>query len=201
MDLKEINMKKLQFRVIRVLIFCLLAANWLALLPGSTTVFAMGGRPGGLPNSQIVDPPTFKQDSGNGCQKSPSDFDTTPRTDPKFMNGKAHYRVLTINQGGGKCDHLSWDIHKTVPKAAMTSCLFFMHLSDIDSNAGINLKFLDKGGHQIVEQSQGAPGPFRAKVKGVHTVQADFGVGVDPGTKVDIGILFVDCDSNDSGVK
>ena len=83
----------------------------------------------------------------------------------------------------------------------MNSCLFFMHLRDKDSSAGINLQFLDKGGHQIVpEQHQEAPGPFRAKVKGVNTVQADFGVGVDPKEKVDIGILFVDCNSNNSGV-
>ena len=195
-------MKKLQSRVIRVLIFCtLLAANWLALLPGSTTVFAMGGRPGGLPNSQIVDPPTFKLDTAKGCVGGDGDFNSTPLTDPTFMNGKAHYRVLTINQGGGKCDHLSWDIHKTEPKAAMTSCLFFMHLATFNSSPGITLQFLDNGGHQIVpEKHQAAPGPLRQKAQGVHTVQANF-IGLDSGTKVDIGILFVDCDSNDSGVK
>ena len=91
-------MKKLRTYVIPVSALCIaLAANWLFLILGSTlSVFAMGGRPGGLPNSQIVDPPTFKQD-GTGCQGAPSDFDTKPLTDPNFMSGKAHYRVLTIN--------------------------------------------------------------------------------------------------------
>ena len=190
--------KKLRTYLIPVPVLCTaLAANCLLLTLGSAlNVFAMG-TPGGLPHSQIVDPPKFKQDSTNGCQGSPSDFDTKPRTDPNFMSSKAHYRVLTINKGGGRCDHLSWDIHKTVPKAAITLCVFFMHLRGTDSPTGINLKFLNNRNNPIVpEKNQGAPGPFRATVQGVHVVQADF-VGVDPGTKVDIGILFVDCTSTD----
>ncbi len=194
-------MKKSRTRVIRVLIFCtLLAANWLVLLPGSTTVFAKpAGRPDGLPHSQVIDPPIFTQDQDpeNGCNVLSKDFDTTAQTDPSFMNGKAHYHVLTINDGGSKCDHLSWNIHKTVPQAAMNTCRFFMQFAGIDSPNGLRFKLRDKWNNLIKEsEDPSVPGNGVIDVKGVHVVEADLN-GIEAGTTIDVGTLFVDCDSND----
>ena len=194
-------MKKLWSRVIRVLIFCtLLAANWLALLPGSTTVFAKPAdrRPGGLAHSQVIDPPIFKQDTGNGCDNSSKDFDPTSRTDPGFHNGMAHYHVLTINDDGPQCDHLSWDVHATVPQAAMNTCRFFMQLAGIDSNTGLGFKFLDNNNNVITTLQDLAAPPVDefTDVKGVHVVQADLS-RYDAETQIDVGTLFVDCNSAD----
>src|SRR5260370_5684287 len=169
-------MKKLRTRVIRVLIFCtLLAANWLVLLPGSTTVFAKPAdrRPAGLPHSQIIDPPTFRQDPGNECDNSSKNFDPTPRTDPGFHNGMAHYHVLTINSHGSQCDHLKWDIHKTVSRAAMNTCRFFMQFAGKSSKTGFGFKFRDNRSNVITTSGPPVlPGNEVADVKGVHIVQA-----------------------------
>ena len=174
-----------------------------SVLPGSTTVFTkLAGRPAGLlPNSQIVDPPTFLQDTTDGCNGSSTDFDMTPKTDPNPYSGKAQYRVLTINIGGTKCDHLSWDIYQTVPQAAMNTCRFFMHFAGIDYNTGLSFRFLDNHNNVITTLPDLVAPPIDedTDVKGVRVVQADLSKA-SPETPIDVGILFVNCNSTDLGV-
>jgi hypothetical protein len=109
----------------------------------------------------------------------------------------AHYHVLTINSDGSQCDHLKWDITKTVPQAAMNICRFFIQFAGIDSKTGFGFKFRDNRKNAITTSgSPPVPGNEVADVKGVHVVQADLS-GIGPKTKIDVGTLFVDCNSDD----
>jgi hypothetical protein len=198
---KEVKVKKLRTHIIAVPIFCsVLAAGWLVLFPGLVLdAFAMTGGPPGLRNSKVV-LPTFNKDTTAPCVNS-DDFPTQDQlSPPTFENGRAHYRTLTVNNGGSQCDHLKWKIHDTVPEAATTPCLFLLHLPGVTSQTGIKLDFLDFKGNLIKSQSQGkAPSDFRFLAQGVHVVRANLSQNA-PGTRIDVGgVLFVDC-SNDPGV-
>jgi hypothetical protein len=195
-------MKKLLIRTIPVLIFCTaLAANWLALIPGSTlNAFAM---PPGFGNSKMV-LPDFRQDHNPGFCANSDDFPTAVKVTPKGgEKGGVHYRILTINNGnnGQRCDHLQWDIHSAVPQAAMKPCKFLLHLPGVDSKAGIGIKFTDFEGTVINNKTytQQSPNDLLVKgLRGAHIVRADFS-GDAKGTPIDIGtVLFVDCDPADT---
>src|SRR5258708_1143855 len=198
---KEIKVKKLRTHVIPVPFFCsVLVASWLVLFPGLVIdAFAMTGRPPGLRKSKVV-LPTFNRDKKDPCVNS-DDFPTQDQlSPPTFEAGRAHYRTLTINDGGPQCDHLKWKIHDTVPEAATTPCLFLLHLPGVTSSTGIKLDFLDFKGNLIKSHSQGkVPSDFRFLVQGVHMVRADLSQD-SPRTQIEVGgVLFIDC-SNDPGV-
>jgi hypothetical protein len=75
-----------------------------------------------------------------------------------------------------------------------------MQLAGIDSDTGLGFRFLDNNNNVITTLPDSAAPPVdeSADVKGVHVVQADLSKD-DAGTLIDIGTLFVDCNSADLG--
>ena len=80
----------------------------------------------------------------------------------------------------------------------MNTCRFFMQLAGIDSNTGLGFKFLDNNNNVITTLQDLAAPPVDefTDVKGVHVVQADLSKD-DAETQIDVGTLFVDCNSAD----